>query len=437
LTFANFAQIKNYNPICSFEKTYKNGIISIENKSLYIIGMKIKYCLFVAIAAVALASCGGKGSKGMPKFGDNEFAVRTVATQSGDLQTTYPATIKGIQDVDVRPKISGFITKVLVHEGQAVKAGQVMFVIDSETYQAAVRQAQAALNTAKSQANTARITYENNQKLFDQQIIGQYELSTSQNAYATAQAAVAQAQAGLVSARETLSWCTVKAPAAGIVGSLPFKVGTLVSASNALTTVSNISTVEVFFSMSEREVLAMTKNAGGATAALSEMPEVKLQLADGTIYNHPGKVVKMSGVIDAATGSYSMIAHFSNPEQLLKSGGAAQIIVPQINSNAIIIPQEATSEVQDKIFIYLVDKDNKVKLSEIKVNPQNDGKTYIVTEGLHVGDRFVSKGLTKLSDGMEIKPISEAQYMKKIKDAEKLGAAQGDASEFAKAMGGK
>lgn len=437
MIFANFAQIKNYNPICSFEKTYKNGIISIENKSLYIIGMKIKYCLFVAIAAVALASCGGKGSKGMPKFGDNEFAVRTVATQSGDLQTTYPATIKGIQDVDVRPKISGFITKVLVHEGQAVKAGQVMFVIDSETYQAAVRQAQAALNTAKSQANTARITYENNQKLFDQQIIGQYELSTSQNAYATAQAAVAQAQAGLVSARETLSWCTVKAPAAGIVGSLPFKVGTLVSASNALTTVSNISTVEVFFSMSEREVLAMTKNAGGATAALSEMPEVKLQLADGTIYNHPGKVVKMSGVIDAATGSYSMIAHFSNPEQLLKSGGAAQIIVPQINSNAIIIPQEATSEVQDKIFIYLVDKDNKVKLSEIKVNPQNDGKTYIVTEGLHVGDRFVSKGLTKLSDGMEIKPISEAQYMKKIKDAEKLGAAQGDASEFAKAMGGK
>ena len=373
----------------------------------------------------------------MPKFGDNEFAVRTVATQSGDLQTTYPATIKGIQDVDVRPKISGFITKVLVHEGQAVKAGQVMFVIDSETYQAAVRQAQAALNTARSQANTARITYENNQKLFGQQIIGRYELSTSENAYATAQAAVAQAQAGLASARETLSWCTVKAPAAGIVGSLPFKVGTLVSASNALTTVSNISTVEVFFSMSEREVLAMSKNVGGATAALSEMPEVKLQLADGTIYNHPGKVVKMSGVIDAATGSYSIIAHFSNPEQLLKSGGAAQIIVPQINSNAIIIPQEATSEVQDKVFIYLVDKDNKVRLSEIKVNPQNDGKTYIVTEGLHVGDRFVSKGLTKLTDGMEIKPISEAQYMKKIKDAEKWGAAQGDASECAKTMGGK
>ncbi|MGI6243987.1 MAG: efflux RND transporter periplasmic adaptor subunit [Prevotella sp.] len=399
--------------------------------------MKIKYCLFVAAATVALASCGGKGSKGMPKFGDNEFAVRTVGTQSGDLQITYPATIRGIQDVDVRPKISGFITKVLVHEGQAVKAGQVMFIIDNETYQAAVRQAQAALNTAKSQANTARITYENNQKLYDQQIIGRYELSTSQNNYATAQAAVAQAEAGLVSARETLSWCSVKAPAAGIVGSLPYKVGALVSASNALTTVSNISTMEVFFSMSESEILALSKNAGSAVAALSEMPTVKLQLADGSIYNHPGKVVKMSGVIDAATGSYSLIARFPNPEQLLKSGGAGRIIVPQVNNNAIVIPQEATSEVQDKVFVYIVGKDNKVKYSEIKVHPQNDGNTYIVTKGLNVGDRYVSKGLAKLSDGMEIKPISEAQYMKKIKDAEKLGAAQGDASAFAKTMGGK
>ena len=144
-------------------------------------------------------------------MGDNEFAVRTVGTQSAGLQTTYPATIRGIQDVDVRPKIAGFITKVLVHEGQSVRAGQTMFVIDSETYRAAVRQAQAAVNTAKTRANTARMTYDNNKKLFDQQIIGQYELSTSQNNYSTAQAAVAQAQAALASARETLSWCTVKA----------------------------------------------------------------------------------------------------------------------------------------------------------------------------------------------------------------------------------
>jgi len=399
--------------------------------------MKVKNYLLVAAASLALVSCGGKGSQGMPNFGDNEFAVTTVGTQNTGLQTTYPATIKGIQDVDVRPKISGFITKVLVHEGQTVSAGQVMFILDSETYQAAVRQAQAAVNTARAQANTARLTYENNKKLFEKNIIGQYELSTSENTYTTAQANVAQAQAALASARETLSWCTVKAPAAGIVGSLPYKVGTLVSASNALTTVSNISTMEVFFSLSEGDILNMSKSAGSAAAVIQEMPTVKLLLADGTTYNHPGKVVKMSGVIDAATGSYSLIAHFPNPERLLKSGGAGQIIVPIERNNAIVIPQEATSQVQDKVFVYIVGKDNKVKYSEIKVNPQNDGNNFIVTEGLHAGDRIVTKGITKLSDGMEIKPITVQQYMKKIEEAEKLGAAQGNAGDFAKAMGGK
>jgi membrane fusion protein (multidrug efflux system) len=399
--------------------------------------MKIKNCLFVAALAAALVSCGGKGRQGLPNFGDNEFAVRTVGTQSADLQNTYPATIKGIQDVQVSPKVSGFITRVLVHEGQAVSAGQVMFTIDSQTYQDAVRQAQAAVNTARSQANTARMTYENNKKLFDQKIIGQYELSASQNSYATAQASVAQAQASLASARETLSWCTVKAPAAGVVGSLPYKVGALVSAQNVLTTVSNISTMEVFFSMSESEILSMSKTSGSAAAAISGMPAVKLQLADGTIYNHPGKVVKMSGVIDAATGSYSLIAHFANPEHLLKSGGAGSIIVPSVNSSAIVIPQEATAQVQDKVFVYVVDKNNKVKYTEIQVNPENDGNNFIVTAGLHAGDRIVSKGITKLTDGMDIKPITEAQYQKKIEDAEKMGAAQGDAKEFAKTLQGK
>ena len=399
--------------------------------------MSIKSLFFVALAATALVSCGGKKGGSLADLQDNEFAVRTVGTQSADMQTTYPATIKGIQDVEVRPKISGFITKVLVHEGQRVAAGQVMFTIDSETYQAAVRQAQASLSTAQAQANTARLTYENNKKLFDQHIIGQYELSTAQNSYATAQASVAQAQAALASARETLSWCTVKAPAAGVVGSLPYKVGTLASASTALTTVSNISTMEVFFSMSESEILALSKTSGSAAAAISELPMVKLMLADGTVYNHPGKVVKMSGVIDPGTGSYSLIAHFANPEHLLKSGGAGQIIIPRSNSSAIVVPQEATSQVQDKTFVYLVGKDNKVKYTEITIDPQNDGVNYVVTGGLHVGDRYVSRGITKLTDGMEIKPITEQQYQAKIDKATKLGAAQGNAGDFAKAMSSK
>lgn len=353
------------------------------------------------------------------------------------MQTTYPATIKGIQDVEVRPKVSGFITNVYVHEGQTVSAGQVLFTIDSETYRAAVREAQAGVNTARAQLNTARLTYENNKKLFAKNVIGQYELSTAQNSYATARASVAQAS--LASARETLSWCQVKSPSNGVVGSLPFKVGALVNSSNAqpLTTVSNISTMEVFFSMSESEILNLTKTAGSVRAAISSMPIVKLQLADGTVYNHPGKVVKMSGVIDPTTGSVSLIAHFANPEKLLKSGGAGQIVIPTDDNHAIKVPQEACSEVQDKIFVYKVGADNKVKYTEITVNPQNDGKTYIVTSGLSVGDRIVTKGIAKLSDGMKIKPITEAQYEKKIDDAAKLAAKQSTAKGFVDVMKGK
>ena len=399
--------------------------------------MKIKYSMIVAVAALALVSCGKKSGSSLANLQDNEFAVRTVGGSTADLQTTYPATIKGIQDVEVHPKLAGYITNVYVHEGQAVRAGQVMFTLDSETYRAAVNQCQAALNTAIAQENTTKLTYDNNKKLFAQHIIGQYELSTAQNSYLTAKAQVAQARASLASARETLSWCTVVAPASGVVGDLPFKKGALVSTASTLTTVSDVSTVEVFFSMSEADILNMSKTAGSVSDVLKEMPVVKLQLADGTTYNHPGRVVKMSGVIDATTGAYSLIAHFSNPEHLLKSGGAGQIIVPRVSNNAIIIPQEAVSQVQDKYFVYKVGSDNKVKYSEITVNPENDGINYIVTSGLNVGDRYVSKGITKLTDGMAIKPITEEQYQKKIDDAANLSKEQGTAKGFVKAMTGK
>ena len=399
--------------------------------------MKIIKFLFVAAVTASLTACGGGGS--MPKFGNNEFPVETVGVNSASLQSTYPATIKGIQDVEVRPKVSGFITRVYVHEGQVVKAGQPLFSIDSETYQAAVRQAQASVNTARAQLNTARLTYENNKKLFDKKVIGQYELSSAQNTYATAQASLAQTMAALASAKETLSWCMVKSPAAGVIGSLPYKAGALVSASSVdpLTTVSDVSTVEVFFSMSENDILGLTKTAGSVTAALKDLPEVKLQLVDGSLYNHPGKVVKMSGVINSSTGAYSLIAHFANPERLLKSGGAGQIIIPRTDNHAIVIPQEATVSVQDKLFVYKVGKNNKVYYTEIKVNPQNDGNTYIVTSGLSVGDRIVVKGLTKLSDKMKIKPVTLAAYQKSIDDAAKLGAKQGSASGFVDVMKGK
>ena len=374
----------------------------------------MKKVLMFAAASMLLASCGGGG--GRPTFGDNEFPVVAVGTSSTTMQSTYPANIKGVQDVEIHPKVQGFITQINVKEGQTVSAGQVLFVLDNATYQAQVRQAQAQVNTATASLNTAKLTYENSQKLHASGVIGDYELQSSKNSYESAVAGLAAAQASLASAKETLSFCYVKSPAAGVVGSLPFKVGTLVSAANTLTTVSNISSMEVYFSMTEKDMLAMGKNAGGLTGAIEAMPAVKLKLADGTEYGQEGRVTKMSGVIDAATGSVQIIAVFPNPEKVLKSGGSGAIIIPKSNTDAIIIPQGCVSEVQDKKFVYILDKDNKVKYTEIKVDPQNDGNNYIVTEGLKTGDKYVTNGITKLSDGMEIVPITPEKYQQKIKD---------------------
>ena len=399
--------------------------------------MKRNKILMVVAMAVILVSCGGKGG-GMPNFGDNEFPVQSAQTKDASMQTTYPATIKGVQDVEIRPKASGFITRVCVKEGQAVGVGQLLFVIDNETYQAAVRQAQASVNTATAQCNTAKLTYENNQKLFEQNVIGQYELESAKNAYASAQAQLSLAKATLASAKEQLSFCFVKSPAAGVIASLPYKVGAMVSANSvpALTTVSNISSMEVYFSMTEKDMLELSKTAGGTQAAINAIPPVKLQLADGTVYGHEGKVTKASGVIDASTGSVQLIAHFPNPERLLKSGGSGSIVISKNDNSAIIIPQSCVSEVQDKKFVYVLGKDNKVKYTEITVDPQTDGLNFIVRSGLKPGDKYVTNGITKLSDGMEIVPITPEQYQKKIEDATQINA-DGSAKGFVDAMSGK
>jgi len=377
--------------------------------------MKMKKLMTLAAIAATLVSCGGGG--GRPQFGDNEYPVVAVGTSSADMQSTYPATIKGVQDVEIRPKVQGFITQINVKEGQTVGAGQVLFVLDNETATQQVRQAQAAVNTAQQQCNTAKLTYENAQKLHEAKVVGDYELQTAQNNYEVAQAQLAQSQASLASAKEQLSYSYVKSPASGVVGTLPYKKGALVNNANVLTTVSNISSMEVYFSVTEKAAMQLQ------VAGLQTLPSVKLQLADGSIYGHEGKVTKMSGVIDQATGSVQLIALFQNPEKLLKSGGAGTIIIPRLANDVIIIPQSCVSEVQNKKFIYLVGSDNKVKYSEIKVDPQNDGMNYIVTEGLKTGDKYVTNGITKLTDGMEIKPITPERYQQKISEQAKAMSA--------------
>lgn len=383
--------------------------------------MKKNKMMLVAAVATVLVSCGGGG--GRPTFGDNEYPVDVVATQNASLQSTYPATINGVQDVEIRPKVSGFLTQINVTEGQTVSAGQVLFVIDNETYQAQVRQAQAAVNTAQSAVNTAKLTFDNTKKLHASKVVGDYELQTAENSYLSAQAQLAQAQAALSSAKEALSFCYVKSPAAGVVGTLPLKKGALVSASNVLTHVSDISTMDVYFSMTEKDMLTMSQGEGGLKGAVEKFPPLKLQLADGTMYAYDGHVTSISGVIDRSTGSVQLKAQFPNPEKLLKSGGSGAVIVPRSADAAIVIPQRVVMEVQNKKFVYVLKDSNKVAYTEITVDPQNDGVNYIVTGGLKVGDKYVTNGITKLTDQMEIVPITPERYQQKIDEQAKAMSA--------------
>lgn len=385
----------------------------------------MKKFAYLALGLVLTACSGNKGDQRAAMMqGDGKYAVETIATSSAELATKYPTTIKGIQDIEIRPKVSGNIIKQLVDEGDFVNAGQVLFVIDPTQYQAAVDQAQAAVNVAATSVQTSELTFANKKALHERQIISQYDYDVAANQLAMAKAQLGQAKASLRMAKDQLSYCTVRATSAGVVGQIPYRVGSLVgpSTQQPLTTVSNLEKMYAYFSMTEKQFLELTRSNGTSEAARKSMPDVTLILADGTHYSETGKVTSFSGVIDQATGSVQMRATFNNPQRLLRSGATGVLSFPVHADNVILIPQKATYEIQDKKFVYVVGKDNKVKNTEITVLEQNDGKNYVVSSGLKIGDRVVVEGVNKLKDGDEIKPISvkdsEAQRQKSKKHME-------------------
>ena len=381
---------------------------------------QLRQIALFAVGVSLLTACGNNQS-GM-KLGDNEFAVLAVNSTTSDQTTSYPATIRGTQDIEVRPQVSGFIVKLCVDEGATVRKGQALFQIDPTQYAAAVGQAKAAVEMAKANVATLTLTEKNKKALFDQKIISDFEYQTAVNQLMSAKASLAQAEASLVSANQNLSFCTVTSPSNGVVGTFPYRVGSLVSASIAqpLTTVSEIGDMYVYFSMTEKELLALTKAGGTLKEQLEKMPAVRLQLADGSTYHHEGKIDAVSGVIDQSTGSVSMRAIFPNKEHILRSGGTANVLIPYTMDNMISIPQAATQEIQDKKFVYVLQPDNTVKYTEISIFNLDNGKEYLVTSGLNAGDKIVVEGVQTLKDGQKIQPITpaqkEANYQQHLKD---------------------
>ena len=366
---------------------------------------------------LALVSCGEK--QGMPEA-NNEYAVITVQATDAQLETSYPATIKGLEDIEIRPKVSGFITKLCVDEGDFVRKGQPLFQLERVQFEAAVRSAEANVNVIKTNIKTQELNLENKRMLHGKGIISNFDLQSAENQLESLKAQLAQAQAGLTDARNNLSYCTVTSPVSGVVGSIPYRLGSLVSASTPqpLTTVSNIETMYAYFSMTEKQMLALTREKGGIAAAMDKMPAVKLQLADGSEYPLAGNVSAISGVIEAGTGSVQMRATFANPERVLRSGGAGAILMPVKSEGCILVPQKATYDIQNKKFVYVVGDDNKVTGREIEVLVQNDGQNYIVVKGLKAGERIVVEGVNQLKTGNVIKPITPAQAEANRKKAE-------------------
>ena len=372
---------------------------------------------FAALGLSVLTACGG-GQGGM-KMGDNQFAVEAVKATSSNQNEQYPATIKGLQDIEVRPQVSGLIVKLCVDEGATVRKGQALFQIDPTQYKAAYDQAAASVKSAKANLETITATERNKKMLHDQKIISDFEYQTAVNNLLTAKANLAQAEAAYTAAKQNLDFCTVKSPSDGVIGTFPYRIGALVSPSisEPLTTVSEIGDMYVYFSMTEKQLLDLTRAGGTLKEQLEKMPAVKLQLADGTMYDAEGKIDAVSGVIDQTTGSVSMRAIFPNKQNILRSGGMANVVFPYTMSEIILIPQTATQEIQDKKFVYVLQPDSTLKHTEIQISNLNDGKNYIVTGGLKEGDQIVVEGVQTLQDGQKISPITVAQKEAKYQQA--------------------
>lgn len=361
--------------------------------------MRFRIVILSAFTAV-LTACGDKHPA---TDEERTYQVFTVVSTEIDITEFYSATIEGCQDVEIYPQVSGTISELKIREGEKVKQGQSLFVIDQVPYQAALRTATANVHVAEAQVETAQLDYNSKRILFNEKVISEYDLSTAKNALAIAEANLEQAKAQEINARNNLSYTEVRSPVNGVVGTLPFRAGALVgpTVSKPLTTVSDTRQMYVYFSMSENQIRNLLRQYGSPDETIRRMPEIQLQLSDGSVYEDKGRIETISGIINPQTGTASVRCVFPNKRQMLFSGGTGNVIVPHKEHNVLVIPQGTTYEIQDKIFVYKV-IDGVARSTEIKVDKLNNGKTYIVRNGLQEGDMLISEGVALPKDNTPV-----------------------------------
>ena len=395
-------------PFLHITKYKIHNIISQQNKNT----MKTHLSnLFILLGLLSVA-VGCEEEKSTKRT--REYNVMVLEPTSRKLSSTYSATIQGKQDIDIRTKVSGYITDIKVKEGSIVKQGQTLFVIDQAQYLAALATAEAKVKVKQALVEASQLSAAAKEGLFEQDIVSEFDLRMARTTLASAKAQLAQARANELTANNNLSYTLVKSPVDGVVGTLPFRVGTLVSPSDAtpMTSVSDNSEMYVYFSMSESQVLSLKRQHGELEHALQELPMVELQLNDGTIYSEKGRIEAISGIIDPTTGSVTLRAKFPNKNRLLISGGSGTIILPHRQEGCVVIPQHATFEVQDKVYAYKVEN-GVAKATIIGVFQISNGKEYIVESGLIKGDTIVVEGIGLLRDNTPIKIKEFVQNKKK------------------------
>lgn len=370
--------------------------------------------LLLFTTLLVTVSCGPSGEQGGQANSQQvqPYPVLTLQPRSIELTSSYPATLEGIQTVEIRPRVQGYIVDMPVDEGDIVREGQTLFKLNSEQYEQDVRSAEADVKAVRAAINTAEDEVQRLSKLAEKDIISEYRLQSARNNLESQQAALAQAQATLENARVNLGYTDVKSPTDGVMGTIPYRIGSLVSSTIAepLTVISNISRIYAYFSMSERELLEMSKNVSGEELntnlqeQISNMPDVNLILADNSTYDQQGTLKLASGLIDRETGSASFRALFPNPNEILRSGGSANVQIPFRRDSAVVIPKSATYEIQNKRFVYTVSDSNTVQSTEITTLPLSTKQLFVVEEGLAAANKIVTAGLGNLQDGTEITP---------------------------------
>lgn len=361
----------------------------------------ITWAVGMTAVITGLTSCGVD----MPKETKSSFETMTVKKSDIELPYKFSAKMKGQNDVTVTPQVSGQLMKICVTEGQQVKKGQTLFIIDSRNAQLELEAAQANLQAALAQENSAKLEYESNKNLFEKKIVSSYMLNNSENSYKQAQASVAQARSAVNRAKVNLGFCTITASVPGIIGEIPVRIGDQVSPMTQLTMLSGNTTMYAEFSVTEAIVEAMVKegmNANEVEKYIANLPPATFVMKNGTEYPHKGRVVSLTGVVNAETGSLTAKVSFPNPDGHLYSGIQGTIVMPFAEKSVIVVPQYAVVRLQDKAQVFKVKADSTATAIEVTTEDTGNGKDFIVTSGLNEGDQIVTTGANNVTEGQKV-----------------------------------